>query len=203
MQYRHAEGAARRRGQRGLPVHAQPPRSRSRTSTRHSGTRRGPHLRGAQHRERLLLPQQPPAVHRGGPALERGRPASTSSRALAQQPHRLARATCANAQPRRAGPARDALPVSRSCRHARAHRQPSCSPTSRRAASACSTTLDDETIDVAANWSAVPARRAAGRRSSRSACNYVDRTRDFQSRRFRFIPIVAHQGRRAGGRPDR
>jgi outer membrane receptor protein involved in Fe transport len=49
--------------------------------------------------------------------------------------------------------------------------------------------LDDETIDAAFNWSSFS---SAGARPTqyKFGVNYVDRTRDFQSRRFRFIPIV-------------
>ncbi len=49
--------------------------------------------------------------------------------------------------------------------------------------------LDDETIDTAFNWSTF---NAAGSRPTqyKFGVNYVGRTRDFQSRRFRFIPVV-------------
>jgi len=49
--------------------------------------------------------------------------------------------------------------------------------------------LDDETVDAALNWSTFS---SAGSRPTqyKFGVNYVDRTRDFQSRRFRFIPIV-------------
>ena len=49
--------------------------------------------------------------------------------------------------------------------------------------------LDDETIDAALNWSTFS---SAGSRPTqyKLGVSYVDRTRDFQSRRFRFIPVV-------------
>ena len=50
-------------------------------------------------------------------------------------------------------------------------------------------TLDDQTIDGALNWSTFA---SAGSRPTqyKFGVNYVDRSRDFQSRRFRFIPII-------------
>jgi hypothetical protein len=52
--------------------------------------------------------------------------------------------------------------------------------------------LDDETVDVAANWSIY---RATGARPTqfKFGANYVDRTREFQSRRFRYIPVVLNK----------
>jgi hypothetical protein len=49
--------------------------------------------------------------------------------------------------------------------------------------------LDDRTIDAAANWSIFS---TAGDRPTqyKFGVNYVDRSRDFQSRRFRYIPVV-------------
>jgi len=49
--------------------------------------------------------------------------------------------------------------------------------------------LDDKTLDAAANWSLF---RSTGNRPTqyKFGVNYVDRTRAFESRRFRFIPIV-------------
>ncbi len=49
--------------------------------------------------------------------------------------------------------------------------------------------LDDETIDASLNWSTFA---SAGSRPTqyKFGVSYVDRTRDFQSRRFRYIPIV-------------
>lgn len=49
--------------------------------------------------------------------------------------------------------------------------------------------LGDETVDAAFNWSSFS---SAGTRPTqyKFGVNYVDRTRDFQSRRFRFIPVV-------------
>ena len=53
-------------------------------------------------------------------------------------------------------------------------------------------TLDDDTFDLAANWSVF--RAAAGRPMQfKFGVNYVDRGRDFESRRFRFIPIVLNK----------
>ena len=50
--------------------------------------------------------------------------------------------------------------------------------------------LDDETLDVAANWSLF--RAAAGRATQvKFGASFVDRTRDFRSRRFHYIPITA------------
>jgi hypothetical protein len=50
-------------------------------------------------------------------------------------------------------------------------------------------TLDDQTVDASANWSIFS---TAGNRPTqfKVGVNYVDRGRDFQSRRFRYIPIV-------------
>ena len=50
--------------------------------------------------------------------------------------------------------------------------------------------LDDETIDLAVNYGAF---KTTGARPTqfKFGVNYVERTRDFESRRFRFIPIVA------------
>jgi hypothetical protein len=53
--------------------------------------------------------------------------------------------------------------------------------------------LDDDTLDVAANWSVF--NTSGGRPLQfKFGVNYVERTRDFQSRRFRFIPITAGSG---------
>ena len=50
-------------------------------------------------------------------------------------------------------------------------------------------TLDDETIDGALNWSTFT---STGSRPTqyKLGVGYTDRTRDFESRRFRFIPVV-------------
>ena len=50
--------------------------------------------------------------------------------------------------------------------------------------------LNDDTLDVAANYAAF---KTTGARPTqfKFGVNYVERTRDFSSRRFRFIPIVA------------
>ena len=49
-------------------------------------------------------------------------------------------------------------------------------------------TLDDETLDVALNWNVF---KTGGSKPTqfKAGLNYVERTRDFESRRFRFIPI--------------
>ncbi len=53
-------------------------------------------------------------------------------------------------------------------------------------------TLDDRTTDIAVNWSVF---RTTGARPTqyKVGFNYVDRTRDFESRRFRFIPQVVNK----------
>jgi TonB-dependent receptor len=52
--------------------------------------------------------------------------------------------------------------------------------------------LNDDTIDVAGNWSIF--RTSGGRPTQfKFGMNYVDRSRDFQSRRFRYIPIVVNK----------
>ena len=52
--------------------------------------------------------------------------------------------------------------------------------------------LADETVDAAFNWSSFS---SAGARPTqyKFGVSYVDRTRDFQSRRFRFIPVVLNK----------
>lgn len=54
-------------------------------------------------------------------------------------------------------------------------------------------TLDDDSLDVAANWSVFS---TAGNRPTqfKFGVNYIERNRDFQSRRFRFIPVVLTSG---------
>jgi TonB-dependent receptor len=52
--------------------------------------------------------------------------------------------------------------------------------------------LDDDTTDVAANWAVLSA--AGGRPTQyKFGVNYVERTRDFKSRRFHFIPITTQK----------
>ena len=52
--------------------------------------------------------------------------------------------------------------------------------------------LNDDTIDVAANWAVMNA--AGGRPTQyKVGVNYVERTRDFRSRRFHFIPITSQK----------
>jgi hypothetical protein len=57
--------------------------------------------------------------------------------------------------------------------------------------------LDDATLDAAVNWSVFS---TAGSRPTqyKFGVNYVERTRDFQSRRFRYIPIVANKDTTVG-----
>jgi hypothetical protein len=51
-------------------------------------------------------------------------------------------------------------------------------------------TLDDDTVDAGLNWAISNA--AGGRPTQyKFGFNYIDRTRDFRSRRFHFIPITA------------
>ncbi|MGE0360628.1 MAG: TonB-dependent receptor [Vicinamibacterales bacterium] len=58
-------------------------------------------------------------------------------------------------------------------------------------------TLDDDTLDAAANWSVFTT--AGGRPTQiKFGANYIERTRDFQSRRFRYIPIVLNKDGAAG-----
>jgi outer membrane receptor protein involved in Fe transport len=54
-------------------------------------------------------------------------------------------------------------------------------------------TLDDDSLDVAANWSVFS---TSGNRPTqfKFGVNYIERTRNFQSRRFRFIPVVLTSG---------
>lgn len=53
-------------------------------------------------------------------------------------------------------------------------------------------TLDDDTVDAAANWSLF--RTAGGRPMQlKFGVNYVERAREFESRRFRFIPVVLNK----------
>jgi hypothetical protein len=53
-------------------------------------------------------------------------------------------------------------------------------------------TLDDDTVDASLNWSTFST--AGGRPLQfKFGINYVERTRDFQSRRFHFIPITSQK----------
>ena len=54
--------------------------------------------------------------------------------------------------------------------------------------------LDDDTIDMAANWSVYS---TAGARpiQFKFGAAYIERNRDFQSRRFRYVPVVLNHGR--------
>ena len=52
--------------------------------------------------------------------------------------------------------------------------------------------LNDDTVDVAANWSTFDT--SGGRAAQfKFGLSYVERTRDFRSRRFRFIPITSQK----------
>ena len=52
--------------------------------------------------------------------------------------------------------------------------------------------LDDETVDVTANWSTF--RTSAGRATQiKVGASYIERTRDFKSRRFRYVPFSANK----------
>jgi hypothetical protein len=52
--------------------------------------------------------------------------------------------------------------------------------------------LNDDTLDVAANWSVFST--AGGRPTQyKFGAAYVERTRDFQSRRFRYVPVVLNK----------
>jgi hypothetical protein len=53
-------------------------------------------------------------------------------------------------------------------------------------------TLDDDTVDVGLNWSTFNT-TAARPAQYKFGVNYVDRTRDFRSRRFHFIPITSQK----------
>jgi outer membrane receptor protein involved in Fe transport len=52
--------------------------------------------------------------------------------------------------------------------------------------------LDDDTLDLAANWSIYS---TAGNRPTqfKFGAAYIERTRDFQSRRFRYVPVVLNK----------
>jgi TonB-dependent receptor len=52
--------------------------------------------------------------------------------------------------------------------------------------------LEDDTVDAALNWSVFDT-SAARPTQLKFGVNYVDRTRDFRSRRFHFIPITTHK----------
>ena len=53
-------------------------------------------------------------------------------------------------------------------------------------------TLDDDTLDLAANWS-IFTTIAERPTQFKFGSGYIERTRDFQSRRFRYIPIVLNK----------
>ena len=158
---------------------------RSRTSTRTAAATKDDSSKAPTPTTHCDYRELPAAVHRRGAAVERRR-----RRALlpgtVQQPVRLARQLRAR-HPRRTGPARDALRARRStAAHGDAVR--SCSPTSRRAASGCSTARrrhagrqrqlehastrrrapDAVQVRCAATWTAPATSSRAGSASSRS-----------------------------------
>ena len=134
---RHPEGAARRRRQPVLSVQSQPAAD-VRELLHAQRPRRGPILPGHQPRQRARIQELPAAVHRGRTDLERHRRRALLPEPL-EQPARLARELRAR-DPRRTGSARDALRAAVRRRRAPARRSiRSPTPTSRRAASACST----------------------------------------------------------------
>ena len=50
-------------------------------------------------------------------------------------------------------------------------------------------TLDDDTVDTSANWAMLS--NTGGRPTQyKFGISYVERNRDFQSRRFRYIPVI-------------
>jgi outer membrane receptor protein involved in Fe transport len=57
-------------------------------------------------------------------------------------------------------------------------------------------TLDDDSVDVSANWTVLGARQTAT--FFKFGASFVNRTRDFASRRFRFIPNTANTGGAVG-----
>ena len=158
----------------------------------HSGRDEGRSFEGDQPRQRPRLPELPPAVHRRRADVATPSAASTSSRAC-----RTAASTGASTS--RAPPA-----TSRTC--------------ARRSTSGCSTqagtsetvnpfTYADESQSGFRMFNDARRRHDRRRRqlerSSSTAggrptqykfgVNYVDRTRDFQSRRFHFIPITTQK----------
>ena len=53
--------------------------------------------------------------------------------------------------------------------------------------------LNDDSLDVGRQLESRSAPRAVGPTQVKFGLNYVDRNRDFESRRFRFIPIVVNK----------
>ena len=130
---RHPEGAARDRRQHLVSVCAHPAAVAGELLHAQRPGRR-PVLRGREPRQRARVPELPPAVHRGRADRERHRRRALLPDAL-QQPVRLACQLRAR-HARRARPARDAV---RAAARQRGRPCPSRMPTSRRAASTCST----------------------------------------------------------------
>ena len=192
---RHAARPARRRRQPVVPVRRTNHRLSFENFYTHSGRDEGRVLRRAEHREQLLLLQQP----RCSSSRRACSRTACQRRALlpraVEQPARLAGDLRAR-QPRRAGPARDALPGdARAARRRRLHlqRHPVLADESQ-SGFRMFNDLDDNTLDVAANWSIFS---TAGDRPTQykfGAQRRRPRPRDFQSRRFRFIPITTGSG---------
>ena len=197
---RHAEGAARHRRQRRLPVHRQPPAVASRTSTRHSGRDEGRFFEGRNtenlfdyRNNRLQFIEEGLISNAVG-----GEHFFAGPR---QQPHRLARELRAR-DPRRAGSARDAVPAAVHRRHAAAEPTPFVLADESQSGFRMFNDARRRHDRRARRTGACSAPPAAGRRSSSSASTTSIAARDFQSRRFRFIPIVVNKDGAAADQPD-
>ena len=113
----------------------------------HSGRDEGRYFEGPQHRERSLLPELPPAVHRRGADLERPSAGEHFFRGLANS--RIDwRVNFAQREPRRAGSARDAVSGAVPARHAAAEPTTFTLADESQSGFRMFNTLDDETIDV-------------------------------------------------------
>ncbi len=111
---------------------------------------------------------------------------------LVQQPRRLARELRAR-HARRARPARDAV---RAAVEARRHERvghPFTYADESQSGFRMFNELNDDTVDASVNWSTFEHGRRAGRRSTSSASITSTATRDFDSRRFHFIPITTQK----------
>ena len=186
MQYRHAEGAARRRGQPGLPVLAEPP-AVVRELLHPQRARRGAVLRRPEHREQLPLPQLPAAVHRGGAA---------APTRLAGEHFFPAWATAASTGARATGGPTATSPTCarRSIRRRSTRRRRSSWPTSRRAASACSTTLTTR------RWTSRPTGASSQTIAGRPGHVQVRRQLRGAHPRLRVAPVPVHSHDRQHGR---
>ena len=139
--------AARHRRQRGLPVLTRAPAVGRELLLAH-GPRRRPLLPGRQHGEPVRVPELPAAVRRGGPAVER-RLRRALLRRPRQQPRRLAPDRRAG-QPRRARLARD-VSTPAAAERSTADLRPLADES--QSGFRMFSTLDDDSIDGAANWS--------------------------------------------------